>query len=85
MRTAPAYRIIPLNVAHSARETSRNAQEASRLEALPLEAVPFNELVEIRLYSAPQFPRDGRSKMPSTVKIGYRDAFKKSLLLLVTY
>jgi hypothetical protein len=34
-RRAPPYRIIPLNVAHSACEMSQNAQRISRLKAFP--------------------------------------------------
>jgi hypothetical protein len=49
MRKAPAYRIIPLSVAHSACEMSQNAQNTlPRIGFLPLKAVP---LIEVRMYS----------------------------------
>jgi hypothetical protein len=44
---APAYRIIPLNVAHSALETSQKPTEDLQLIDTPLKSVP---LIEVRLY-----------------------------------
>jgi hypothetical protein len=44
-REAPAYRIIPLNVAHFAGETSQNAQKNFPLiNYVPLKAIPLNEV-----------------------------------------
>jgi hypothetical protein len=51
-RSAPAYRIIPLNVVDSVFETRQNAQKnLSRISFLPLKNVP---LIGVRLYLQPQ-------------------------------
>jgi hypothetical protein len=53
-RKAPAYRIIPLYVAHPTCKTSQNAQNFPVIGFLPLQAVPLIEIRPYIIYCAPR-------------------------------